>query len=301
MGPAVTGQLGGQRVGHHHVTRGAGALGLQLHTAPTGGGEDVALEAAALRLPAGHVVGEVLALPAGPGGLLLEALVQSRPVVSLPLLPAVAAGPALSRVEVEEFSPLTGALGELPVAPLVRRPPVPVVEPLAVFLLLTEPPGRSLPEDEPLPEAAGSPGVGLVTLPLRGQGVARQTPAGNYSAGYQGRGGAGLVLPALCLEGVHGPHKARRPGIALLHVDAGPRGVELVAGPVLLIEDKSLLALALRGLGGVVEGEVVPGRTGTSGIELVTLRNSSNTHHPPLVNQTTNIALENILKLSENI
>ena len=179
MRPAVTGQLGGQRVGHHHVTRGAGALGLQLHTAPTGGGEDVALEAAALRLPAGHVVGEVLALPAGPGGLLLEALVQSRPVVGLPLLPAVAAGPALSRVEVEQFSPLTGALGELPVAPLVRRPPVPVVEPLAVFLLLAEPPGRSLPEDEPLPEAAGSPGVGLVTLTLRGQGVARQTPGGN--------------------------------------------------------------------------------------------------------------------------
>ena len=176
MGPTVAGQLGGGGVGHHHVAGGAGALGLQLHTAASGGGEDVALEAAALRLPAGDVVGEVLALPAGPGRLLLEALVQGWPVVSLPVLPAVAAGPALLRVEVEQFAPLTGALGELTVTPLVRRPPVPVVEPLAVFLLLAVAASSSVPEYEPLAEAAGTPGVGLVTLALRGQRVAGQTP-----------------------------------------------------------------------------------------------------------------------------
>ena len=185
MGPAVAGQLGGGGVGHHHVAGGAGALGLQLHTAAGGGGEDVALEAAALRLPAGDVVGEVLALPAGSGRLLLEALVQGWPVVSFPVLPAVAAGPALLRVEVEQFAPLTGALGELTVTPLVRRPPVPVVEPLAVFLLLAVAASSSVPEYEPLAEAAGTPGVGLVTLALSCQRVAGQTP---------GRGTGELLL-----------------------------------------------------------------------------------------------------------
>ena len=52
-------------------------------------------------------------------------------------------------------------LSELPVAPLVRGPPVPVVEPLAVFLLLAEAAGLTLPEHEPLAEIARAPGVGL--------------------------------------------------------------------------------------------------------------------------------------------
>ena len=238
-----------------------GPLGPQLDTLPAGGREDVALEAAALGPPAGGVVGEVLTLATRSGRLLLEALVEGGPVVGLPLLPAVTPGPALLWVQVEELAPLAGSLGELPVAPLVRGPPVPVVEPLAVLLLLTEPSGPllpllALPEDEPLPEAAGSPGVGLVALALGGEGVAGQTPA-------------------LGLEGVHGPHEARSARVALLHVGAGPGGVELVAGPVLLVEDESLLALALRGLCGVVEGEVVAGWTGSSRVELVALQNRS--------------------------
>ena len=94
---------------------------------------------------------------------------------------------------------------------------------------------------------------------------------------YRTTGWSGLVLPALRLQGVHGPHEAGGPSVALLHVDAGTRGVELVTGAVLLIEDEALLALALRGLGGVVEGEVVASRTGTSAVELVALTNSSNT------------------------
>ena len=52
-------------------------------------------------------------------------------------------------------------LSELPVAPLVRGPPVPVVEPLAVFLLLAEAAGFTVTEHEPLPEIARAPGVGL--------------------------------------------------------------------------------------------------------------------------------------------
>ena len=94
---------------------------------------------------------------------------------------------------------------------------------------------------------------------------------------YRTTGWSGLVLPALRLQGVHGPHEAGGPSVALLHGDAGPRGIELVAGPVLLVEDEPLLTLALRGLGGVVEGEVVAGRTGTAGVEFIALTNRSDT------------------------
>ena len=45
-------------------------LGEELHTAPAGRGVHVVLEAVALGLSAGGVVGEVLTLPAWPGRLL---------------------------------------------------------------------------------------------------------------------------------------------------------------------------------------------------------------------------------------
>ena len=93
------------------------------------------LEAVALCLPAGGVVGEVLPLLARPGRLLLEALVQGRPVVSLPFLATVTTSPSRLRVKVKQFASVTrtlciflsslivniGALNlsELPVAPLV--------------------------------------------------------------------------------------------------------------------------------------------------------------------------------------
>ena len=231
---------------------------MQLHTLPAGGGEHVTLEAAALRPPAGGVVCEVLTLTTRTRRLLLKTLVQGLPVVGLPLLPAVAARTALLRVQVEELPPLARPLGELSEAPLVRGPPVPVVKPLAVFLLLAVAGTlRPVPEDEPLSEAAGPASVGLVTLPLAGQGVAWQTPA-------------------LRLQRVHGPHEARGARVALLHGGARPRSVELVAGAVLLIEYEALLALALRGLRGVVEGEVVAGRTGAPRVQLIALTNRSN-------------------------
>ena len=53
---------------------------------------------------------------------------------------------------------------------------MPVVEPLAVLLLLAVAASSSVPEYEPLAEAAGTPGVGLVTLALSCQRVAGQTP-----------------------------------------------------------------------------------------------------------------------------
>ena len=111
------------------------------------------------------------------------------------------------------------------------------------------------------------------------------------------------VLPALCLQGVHGPHEAGGPSVALLHVDAGTRGVELVTRPVLLIEDKALLTLALRCLCGVVEGEVVASRTGAAAVELVALRNRENTltHILYWTKQTNRETLEHIWKHSENI
>ena len=67
-------------------------------------------EAVALSLSAGGVVGEVLALLTRPGRLLLEALVQGRPVVSLPLLPTVAARPARLRVQIKQFASVTRTL-----------------------------------------------------------------------------------------------------------------------------------------------------------------------------------------------
>ena len=72
---------------------------------------------------------------------------------------------------------------------------MPVVKALAVFLLLALARGLALPEHPPLTEVAGSPGVGLVTFVIWGQGVAGQTPA-------------------LSLQCVHGPHEARGPGLA---------------------------------------------------------------------------------------
>ena len=87
------------------------------------------LEAAALRLPAGGVVGEVLPLLARARGLLhtakpvshhqeggdgggdlLEALVQGRPVVRLPVLPAVAARAPSLGVQVEQLPSAARAL-----------------------------------------------------------------------------------------------------------------------------------------------------------------------------------------------
>ena len=66
-------------------------------------------------------------------------------------------------------------LCELPVAALVRRPPVPVVKPLAVALFLAPPPrpvgGGGRLEHEPLAELARPARVGLETFSLAGQGV----------------------------------------------------------------------------------------------------------------------------------
>ena len=59
------------------------------------------LEAVALRLPAGGVVGKVLSLLAGAGGLLLETLVQGGPVVGLPLLATVTPCSSSLGVQVE--------------------------------------------------------------------------------------------------------------------------------------------------------------------------------------------------------
>ena len=101
----------------------------ELDAALAGGGVDVVLEAAALGLPAGGVVGEVLPLLArargllhtaklvshhqgggGGGGDLLEALVQGRPVVRLPVLPAVAARAPRLGVKVEQLPSAARAL-----------------------------------------------------------------------------------------------------------------------------------------------------------------------------------------------
>ena len=85
-------------------------LSEQLDTAPTGGGVHVVFEAVALCLPAGGVVGKVLTLLTRPGGLLLEALVQGRPVISLPLLATVAPSPSCLRVQIKQFASVTRTL-----------------------------------------------------------------------------------------------------------------------------------------------------------------------------------------------
>ena len=99
----------------------------ELDAALAGGRVDVVLEAAALGLPAGGVVGEVLPFLARARGLLhthtlvshhqgdgggdlLEALVQGRPVVRLPVLPAVAARAPGLGVQVEQLPSAARAL-----------------------------------------------------------------------------------------------------------------------------------------------------------------------------------------------
>ena len=157
---------------------------------------------------------------------------------------------------------------------------MPVVKALAVFLLLALARGLALPEHPPLAEVAGSPGVGLVTFVIWGQGVAGQTPA-------------------LSLQCVHGPHEARGPGLAASAVVrvTRARGAQLIARAVSWVIDKALLqqaanqhpallssdqsgadlALALRSQGGVVEGEDVADGTRAPGVELVTLQPEINT------------------------
>ena len=158
---------------------------------------------------------------------------------------------------------------------------MPVVKALAVFLLLALARGLALPEHPPLAEVAGSPGVGLVTFVIWGQGVAGQTPA-------------------LSLQCVHGPHEARGPGLAASAVVRVTRawGAQLIARAVSWVIDKPLLqqqvanhhpallssdqsgadlALALRSQGGVVEGEDVADGTRAPGVELVTLQPEINT------------------------
>ena len=71
----------------------------------------MAFEAVTLCLSAGGVVGEVLALLTRPGRLLLEALVQGSPEVSLPLLAAVAARPSRLRVKIKQLASVTRTLG----------------------------------------------------------------------------------------------------------------------------------------------------------------------------------------------
>ena len=71
----------------------------------------MAFEAVTLCLSAGGVVGEVLSLLTRPGRLLLEALVQGSPEVSLPLLAAVAARPSRLRVKIKQLASVTRTLG----------------------------------------------------------------------------------------------------------------------------------------------------------------------------------------------
>lgn len=75
--------------------------------------------------------------------------------------------------------------------------------------------------------------------------------------------------PAARLQGVHAQHEAWGARVAVLHTWAGPGRVQLVAGAVLLVLVKAVLALALRLEGGVVEGQDVTQGTGTSGVQLV--------------------------------
>ena len=101
---------------------------------------------------------------------------------------------------------------------------MPVVEALAVFLLLALACGLPVPEDPPLAKVTGPPGVGLVALVVGGEGVPGQTPA-------------------LCLQRVHGAHEARGPRIAAAGVGrvTRARGAQLVAGAVSRVVDKPLL------------------------------------------------------------
>ena len=135
----------------------------------------------------------------------------------------------------------------LSVASLVRSPPVPIIKPLAVFLLFTISSSLTITEDEPLAKVTRTSGVWLVTFTIVCQGVPGQTPA-------------------LSLQRVHGPHEAGGAQVhgAVLHDLARSRGVQLVTGSVLGVEDVTFLTLALRSHCGVVEGEDVTNRTRAS-------------------------------------
>ena len=114
---------------------------------------------------------------------------------------------------------------------------MPIIKPLAVFLLFTISSRLTIAEDEPLAKVTRTSSVGLITFTIVSQGVPGQTPA-------------------LRLQRVHGPHEAWSPQVhgAVLHDLARSRGVQLVAGSVLGVEDVTLLTLALWSHRGVVEG-----------------------------------------------
>ena len=170
VGTAVAGQLICLRVFHNHLACRAGPPCANLHAGLTLCRVDMVLEAAALRLMAGHIICKVLAGTAGTWGFLLKALSQGSPVVGVPVLATVTSRPSSISVQVEKLTHLARPLRELPVAPLVRRPPVPIVKALAIFFLLAAPPLRGhrvTGKHEPLPKVARPSGVRLETLALR--------------------------------------------------------------------------------------------------------------------------------------
>lgn len=122
---------------------------------------------------------------------------------------------------------------------------MPVVKPFAIFFLLTVA-SAILVEHKPLSKLTWSPGVWLVTHPSIGERVLRQTSAASK-------------------KGIHPLHVARGP-FAVGHLFTGTRRIELVAGPILLVEVEVVLALALRPQDGVVEGDNVPHCTRTPSI-----------------------------------
>ena len=169
VGTAVTGQLIRQWVFHDHLSCRAGPSRSHLHAGLTLGRVHMVLEAAALRLMAGHIVGKILTGTARSRGFLLEALSQWCPVVGIPVLATVTSRPSSVSVKVEKLAHLTRPLRELPVAPLVWRPPVPVVKALAILLLLAATPLRGhrvAGKHKPLSKVARPAGVGLEALAL---------------------------------------------------------------------------------------------------------------------------------------
>ena len=169
VGTAVTGQLIRQWVFHDHLSCRAGPSRSHLHAGLTLGRVHMVLEAAALRLMAGHIVGKILTGTARSRGFLLEALSQWCPVVGIPVLATVTSRPSSVSVKVEKLAHLTRPLRELPVAPLVWRPPVPVVKALAILLLLAATPLRGhrvAGKHKPLSKVARPAGVRLEALAL---------------------------------------------------------------------------------------------------------------------------------------
>jgi len=163
MRSAVAFQVTRRGVRGHYQTGVTGAAGVEFHAGACGRVVDEILKTVALGSLGGDIECKVLSNRTRTRRLLFETLVGFLPIINRPFRTTMAAGQTGVRIQVEQLTFLTRPLRELPVAPLMRSPPMPIVKSFAVFLVFTLTSSIAR-EEQPFAKMARSPSIRLVTL-----------------------------------------------------------------------------------------------------------------------------------------